>query len=99
MNRRDFLKNIAGVTAAGIVLPDEEVVRRFWRGWSPAMQRNTSPNWMKTGYYDASLLSFDWLRADLTITSFTWDGRPFQTTHVVVPQYPQTFTLPEIAFP
>lgn len=36
MNRRDVLRGIAGVTAAGIVLPGEEVVRRFWRGWSPA---------------------------------------------------------------
>ena len=38
MNRRGFLKSIAGVTAAGLVLPGEEVVRRFWRGWSPQAQ-------------------------------------------------------------
>ena len=41
MNRRDFLRGIAGVTAAGIVLPSEEIVRRFWRGWSSKEQADT----------------------------------------------------------
>ena len=35
LSRRDFLK-VAGITAAGIAIPSEETLRRFWPGWSPA---------------------------------------------------------------
>lgn len=31
LTRRAFLRGVAGVTAAGVLLPSEAVVRRFWR--------------------------------------------------------------------
>jgi hypothetical protein len=64
MNRRAFLKSVAGMTAAGVVLPGDEVVRRFWRGWSPRAEaapglRKTTFNWdgsvFETGRFDASM--------------------------------------------
>lgn len=35
MNRRELIKGLLTGTAAAIVLPGDEVVRRFWRGWTP----------------------------------------------------------------
>ena len=42
MHRRDLLKGIAGVTATGVLLPGEEIVRRFWRGWSGAHHKTAA---------------------------------------------------------
>ena len=70
MNRRSFLKVVAGVTATGVLLPDDEVVRRFWRGWRPAAhvpatvsKKDLYDMWMEGGmiYWNAPGRTITWI--------------------------------------
>lgn len=65
MNRRDFLRRSAGLAVAAavpsVIIPDDETVRRFWRGWSvgpvhPPLNRlgDATPPPITMGGYTAS---------------------------------------------
>lgn len=71
MNRRNFLKGIAGISAAGILLPGEEQVKRFWRGWSPDALSATAPQ-LTIGDYD---LASPYAHLDKGETVFVLDDR------------------------
>ncbi len=79
LTRRDLIKGIAGITAAGILLPDEEVTKKFWRGWSasPASAALLQPSSTLSG-----LSAGDWVfllddRTTMDGALSIWTGERF----------------------
>lgn len=86
MNRRDFLKGmtgVAGASAAGVLLPDEETTRRFWRGWTPWTPSRARASF-ETERFDAGMSSFDkWIEAlEPRTTPFLSTMQPFDVVKI-----------------